>query len=102
VLGLVAGLPGQVLLVLDSAYAEYVGADDYELPHLLVEQAANVAMTRTFSKVFGLAGARLGWLYGPPAIAEAVRRIGANYPIACASAAFSAADPSNSLSLSPL
>ncbi|MDX1575440.1 MAG: histidinol-phosphate transaminase, partial [Kiloniellales bacterium] len=82
-----AGLPDNVLLVLDSAYAEYVGADDYEPPHRLIDEAANVAMTRTFSKIFGLAGARLGWLYGPPGIVEAVRRVGATYPIANASAA---------------
>jgi len=82
-----AGLPDGVLLVLDSAYAEYVGADDYEPPHRLIEEAANVAMTRTFSKIFGLAGARLGWLYGPPEIVDAVRRVGSNYPIASASAA---------------
>ncbi len=82
-----AGLPERVLLVLDSAYAEYVGADDYEPPHRLIDEAANVVMTRTFSKVFGLAGARLGWLYGPPGIVEAARRVGATYPIAAASAA---------------
>lgn len=82
-----AGLPDHVLLVLDSAYAEYVGADDYEPPHRLTQEAANVAMTRTFSKIFGLAGARLGWLYGPPEIVDAVRRVGATYPVANASAA---------------
>jgi histidinol-phosphate aminotransferase len=82
-----ADLPDGVLLVLDSAYAEYVGASDYEPPHRLIEEVANVAMTRTFSKIFGLAGARLGWLYGAPAIVDAVRRVGSNYPIASASAA---------------
>jgi histidinol-phosphate aminotransferase len=82
-----ANLPDRVLLVLDSAYAEYVGAEDYEPPHRLIDIAENIAMTRTFSKIFGLAGARLGWLYGAPAIVDAVRRVGANYPIASASAA---------------
>ena len=82
-----AGLPDHVLLVLDSAYAEYAGADDYEPPLRLIERTANVAMTRTFSKIFGLAGARLGWLYAPPAVVDAVRRVGATYPIANASAA---------------
>ena len=81
------GLPGNVLLVLDSAYAEYVRAEDYEPPHRLADEAGNVVMTRTFSKVFGLAGARLGWLYGPPAIVDTLRRIGINYPLSAPSAA---------------
>ena len=76
-----AGLPEHVLLVLDSAYAEYVGAADYEPPQALIDETANVVMTRTFSKIFGLAGARLGWLYGPTAIVDAVRRVGSTYPI---------------------
>jgi histidinol-phosphate aminotransferase len=82
-----AGLPDGVLLVLDSAYAEYVGAENYEPPDRLIEETANLVMTRTFSKIFGLAGARLGWLYGAPAIVDAVRRVGATYPISTASAA---------------
>jgi histidinol-phosphate aminotransferase len=76
-----AGLPERVLLVLDSAYAEYVDATDYEPPERLVDEAPNVAMTRTFSKIFGLAGLRLGWLYGPPLVADAVRRIGVTFPV---------------------
>jgi histidinol-phosphate aminotransferase len=82
-----AGLREDVLLVLDSAYAEYVDADDYELPDRLVESADNVVMTRTFSKIFGLAGARLGWLYGSVPVVEAVRKIGVTYAITAASAA---------------
>lgn len=76
-----AGLPGNVLLVLDSAYAEYVTAADYELPVALVDAAQNVVMTRTFSKIFGMAGMRLGWLYGPPAIVDVLRRLGLTFPI---------------------
>ena len=76
-----AGLPGHVLLVLDSAYAEYVTAQDYELPVALIDAARNVVMTRTFSKLFGLAGMRLGWLYGPPAVVNVLQRLGLTFPI---------------------
>jgi histidinol-phosphate aminotransferase len=76
-----AGLPGNVLLVLDSAYAEYVTASDYELPAALIDETSNVVMTRTFSKVFGLAGMRLGWLYGPPAVVDVLHRLGLTFPI---------------------
>jgi histidinol-phosphate aminotransferase len=69
------GLPSHVLLVLDAAYAEYVLANDYENGIALVESSSNVVMTRTFSKVYGLAGLRLGWAYCPPAIAEVLNRI---------------------------
>ena len=76
-----AGLPGNVLLVLDSAYAEYVTDPDYEVPGALVNAAQNVVMTRTFSKIFGMAGIRLGWLYGPPPIVDVLRRLGLTFPI---------------------
>ena len=76
-----AGLPGNVLLVLDSAYAEYVAAADYELPMPLVDNAQNVVMTRTFSKIFGLAGMRLGWLYGPPAVVDVMQRLSITFPV---------------------
>jgi histidinol-phosphate aminotransferase len=66
-------LPGNVLLVLDCAYAEYARAPDYEVAAALVEAADNVVMTRTFSKIFGLAGLRLGWLYGPASVADILR-----------------------------
>lgn len=82
-----AGLPADTLLVLDCAYEEYVDADDYEPGHRLVEEATNVVMARTFSKIFGLAGARVGWLYGPPAVLDPVRRIGLTFPVASASVA---------------
>jgi len=76
-----AGLPEEVLLVLDSAYAEYVDAPDHLPAEDLVRTAGNVVMTRTFSKVFGLAGLRLGWLFAPPAIADVIRRIGITFPL---------------------
>ena len=76
-----AGLPSDVLLVLDSAYLEYVENAEFENPAALVEEFENVVMTRTFSKIYGLAGIRLGWLYAPEKIADAVRRIGLTFPI---------------------
>ncbi len=82
-----AGLPAHVLLVLDCAYEEYVDADDYEPGHRLVEEAHNVVMARTFSKIFGLAGARIGWLYAPPDILDPVRRIGLTFPVSAPSVA---------------
>src|SRR5260370_26871917 len=63
-----AGLPKDVLLVIDAAYAEYVSRNDYESGVELVDQAENVVMTRTFSKIYGLAGLRLDWVYGPGGI----------------------------------
>jgi histidinol-phosphate aminotransferase len=70
-----AGLPKQVLLVIDAAYAEYVKRNDYESGIELVATSENVVMTRTFSKIYGLAGLRLGWLYGPEHVVDAINRI---------------------------
>jgi len=70
-----AGLPKHVLLVLDAAYAEYVRRNDYEAGIELVATSENVVMCRTFSKIYGLAGLRLGWLYGPAHIVDALNRI---------------------------
>ena len=75
------GLPDNVVLVLDSAYLEYVEAEDYENPAALVEETDNIIMTRTFSKIYGLAGLRLGWAYAPAAIADLLRRVGVTYPV---------------------
>lgn len=70
-----AGLPEGCLLVLDAAYAEFVRRNDYEAGVELVGSAANVVMTRTFSKVHGLAALRIGWAYCPPAVADVLNRI---------------------------
>jgi histidinol-phosphate aminotransferase len=64
-----------VLLVLDAAYAEYVQRNDYESGIELVATTDNVVMTRTFSKIYGLAALRLGWMYGPAHIVDAINRI---------------------------
>jgi histidinol-phosphate aminotransferase len=70
-----AGLPPHVLLVLDAAYAEYVRRSDYESGVELVGRAENVVMTRTFSKIHGLANLRIGWLYGPAHVVDALNRV---------------------------
>jgi histidinol-phosphate aminotransferase len=70
-----AGLPPSVVLAIDAAYAEFVNRNDYEAGAALVERADNVVMLRTFSKIYALAGLRLGWAYCPPAIADILHRM---------------------------
>lgn len=70
-----AGLPANVLLVLDAAYAEYVHKNDYSSGLELAAEASNVLMTRTFSKIHGLGGARIGWCYGPQIVIDALNRV---------------------------
>lgn len=69
-----AALPEHILLVLDSAYAEYVTHPDYEPGIRLVDATGNTIMTRTFSKIFGLGGMRIGWCYAPPPIVDVLNR----------------------------
>jgi len=68
------GLRDDILLLIDSAYAEYATADDYEAGARLVEAGDNTVMLRTFSKIYGLAGARVGWAYCPAGVADALNR----------------------------
>src|SRR3989440_10890071 len=68
-------LPPHVLFVLDAAYAEYVRRNDYEAGIELVATSENVVMCRTFSKIYGLAALRLGWLCGPAHVVDAINRI---------------------------
>ena len=70
---LAAGIPSQAILVIDGAYAEYV--DGYDGGAALIEQRENVVMTRTFSKIYGLGGLRIGWGYGPAQIIDVLNRI---------------------------
>jgi histidinol-phosphate aminotransferase len=70
-----ANLPPHVLLVLDAAYADYVTRNDYESGIELVATSDNVVMTRTFSKIHGLAALRLGWMFGPEHVVDAVNRV---------------------------
>jgi histidinol-phosphate aminotransferase len=69
------GLPDGVILVIDAAYAEFVTADDYDAGIALVNENDNVVMTRTFSKIFGLGGLRIGWAYGPAHIVDVLNRL---------------------------
>ena len=74
-------LPSHVLLIVDSAYDEFARAQDYESATRLVGEYDNVVVTRTFSKIFCLAGLRLGWCYGPPAVIDLMERIGPSFPV---------------------
>ena len=80
-------LRGDILLVVDAAYAEFVDAADYEPGERLVAEYDNVVSTRTFSKIYGLAGLRLGWGYFPPAIADVVNRIRGPFNVSAAAIA---------------
>jgi len=81
------GLRPDILLVLDSAYAEYVRRNDYEAGIELVATSDNVVMTRTFSKIYGLAGLRLGWLYGPEHVVDVLNRIRGPFNVTAAAIA---------------
>jgi histidinol-phosphate aminotransferase len=70
-----AGLPKSVLLVVDQAYAEYLDAQDDDGALTLAMTTPNVLVTRTFSKIFGLAAERVGWGYGAAPLIEAMHRI---------------------------
>ena len=68
-------LPEDTLLVLDSAYTEFVDRPDYTSGMEMVDQYKNTVVTRTFSKIHGLAGVRLGWMYGPAEIVDVIHRV---------------------------
>ena len=75
-------LADDVLLVIDSAYAEYVTRNDYTAGVSLVDRGRNTVMTRTFSKIYGLGGARLGWAYCPEPVADVLNRIRSPFSVA--------------------
>jgi histidinol-phosphate aminotransferase len=85
---LAAGLPPQALLVLDGAYAEYV--EGFDGHARLVDARENVVMTRTFSKIYGLGGLRIGWGYGPAHVVDAIGRL--RGPFNLSTAALAAAE----------
>ncbi len=70
-----AGLPEDVLLVIDQAYAEYLADGDDDGAFALADRYGNVLVTRTFSKAYGLAGERIGWATGAPALIDAINRL---------------------------
>jgi histidinol-phosphate aminotransferase len=82
-----AGLPPEVLLVLDSAYAEYVERPDYDPGVRLVDAGNNTVMLRTFSKIFGLGGMRIGWAYAPPAVIDVFNRVRSPFNVSIAAQA---------------
>ena len=90
------GLPQDALLALDSAYAEYVEDPGYDPGTALVDAGDNTVMLRTFSKIFGLGGARVGWCYGPPAVIDVLNRVRSPFNVnlvAQAAAAAALAEP---------
>ncbi|MBV8238188.1 MAG: histidinol-phosphate transaminase, partial [Sphingomonas sp.] len=82
-----AGLRSDILLVIDHAYAEYIDGGDDDGGMALAQNAANVLVTRTFSKMYGLAAERIGWGYASPAIIEAMHRIRLPFSITIAGTA---------------
>lgn len=78
------GLRDDVLLIIDAAYAEYVTKEDYDPGIALVETTDNTVMTRTFSKVHGMASLRLGWCYANPDIVSVVGRIRSPFNVSTA------------------
>jgi len=86
-----AGLPSNVILVLDSAYAEYVRRNDYESGIEMVSANQNVIMTRTFSKIYGLAALRIGWAYGPKHMLDILNRVRGPFNVNAAAIAAGAA-----------
>jgi histidinol-phosphate aminotransferase len=81
------GLPADVILVIDAAYAEFVTGADYEPGVELVRSAANAVMLRTFSKIYALGGLRLGWAYCPPGIADVLNRLRGPFNVSAAAEA---------------
>jgi len=82
-----AGLPADVLLVIDSAYAEYVDRPDFDAGTKLVDANDNTVMTRTFSKMWGLGGMRVGWAYAPAPIIDVLNRVRGPFNVSIAAQA---------------
>lgn len=79
-----AGLPSDVVLVIDQAYAEYLAPDEDDGALALAQSAANVLVTHTFSKIYGLAAERIGWGYASAEIVDALHRIRAPFNVTTA------------------
>ena len=82
-----AGLAANILFVVDSAYAEFVGANDYSAGVELVDAGDSTVMTRTFSKIYAMGGMRLGWAYCPPAVADVLNRVRGPFNVSSAAMA---------------
>lgn len=79
-----AALPADVMLVIDQAYAEYLSADEDDLGLEMASTLPNVVVTRTFSKIYGLAAERIGWGYGSAEAVDAMHRIRAPFNVTTA------------------
>ena len=73
------GLPSKCLLVIDSAYSEYVTKKDYSDGLSYAKTRDDIIVTKTFSKIFGMAALRLGWAYCPENISDILNKI--NLPL---------------------
>ena len=73
-------------MVLDEAYREYVDAPGYPDALALQRRYPNLIVTRTFSKIHGLAALRLGWVYCPPAVADVLNRMRGPFNVSAAGA----------------
>ncbi len=82
-----AGLPKSVILVIDAAYSEFVTRNDYDSGLELATREPNVAMTRTFSKIYAMGGLRLGWCYSSAAVADVLNRIRGPFTVSSAAQA---------------
>lgn len=72
---LVENVPSNILCILDAAYAEYIDDEAYDAGHEFVEKHANVAVLRTFSKIYGLSGLRIGWMHASKEIIDNFNKI---------------------------
>lgn len=90
-----AGLPADCVLVLDQAYGEYL-EEDGPAAFDLARKHTNVLVTRTFSKIYGLAAERIGWAYGQPGLIETLNRIRAPFNVTSAGQAAAIAALSDS------
>ena len=72
---LLSNIPKNVIVIIDGAYAEYVENENYDNGFDLIKRFDNIVITRTFSKVYGLAGIRLGWCYTSKKIASILNKV---------------------------
>ena len=80
-----ANIPSRILLIVDCAYEEYIDEGCFEQLRYLVEASPNVVFTRTFSKVYGLAGARIGWSYSSREVQDIINKASLTFPLSSAS-----------------
>ncbi len=73
--GFVQSVPGDVVIVLDEAYVEYLDPALHGASLELLRQHPNLVVSRTFSKAYGLAGLRIGYCAAHPALADVLNRV---------------------------